>query len=399
MIQSWNYRAISRTGSEITGKMQGSYRSVITHLARRYAHVVYVGMDFSLMWQRWQFASHLSTVAMVQFFEDFGNMHSTGLSVLQSLAALKETSKDALMINTLDKLESRVLAGDSLNEAIVHSKAFPRMVAVAVHAGEQTGRLSETLEILGQYFRRYSEIQGKLTKALTYPAVVFVVLISVMLFTSLRVVPQLKNLLPINALEHGPVQILILFSGLIEQFWPCVLTIPLAAVAGVWTFRKNNKEKFEYWLYTCPVIGNIIKESDMAFSFLNIYVLLRSGVPLTKAIVDLHAISPDQISKRLLKCRDYMFGGLPFWEALRHDLFFQPAVIFILRRGEEMARLDTYCLNLSDYLNKRVAVQMEHCINLVQPLLLIFAGLFLAMIAFAFLIPIYSSLTSLAGGQ
>jgi type II secretory pathway component PulF len=119
---------------------------------------------------------------------------------------------------------------------------------------------------------------------------------------------------------------------------------------------------------------------------------------LLRAIEDLYTTSPNPVSRRFLKCRDFMLSGMPFWEAVQKDAFFSSAVIFTLRRGEEMARLDEYSFNLSEYFNKRVAIKVDRSIQLIQPLFLVLGGLFLVMIASAFLVPIYGSLTKIAGG-
>jgi type II secretory pathway component PulF len=93
-----------------------------------------------------------------------------------------------------------------------------------------------------------------------------------------------------------------------------------------------------------------------------------------------------------------MYSGMHFWEAVKKDAFFPLVVVFTLYRGEEMAKLDEYCLNLAEYFNKRVSSKVEALMHFIQPFLLICGGLFLVTIAFAFLIPIYGSLTKIAGG-
>jgi type II secretory pathway component PulF len=45
-----------------------------------------------------------------------------------------------------------------------------------------------------------------------------------------------------------------------------------------------------------------------------------------------------------------------------------------------------------------VSQRMEALVSLIQPGLFVFGGIFLAYIAFSFLIPIYGSLTQIAGG-
>ena len=151
-------------------------------------------------------------------------------------------------------------------------------------------------------------------------------------------------------------------------------------------------------MHKVPILGILIKESALAMYFFNLSVLLKSGVALMRAIQDLNAVHTSEVGRRVLDCRDYMFGGLSFWESLKTDPFFPSAAVFTLRRGEEMARLDDYCFQLAQYFDRRVCARLDVLAQLVQPALLAMGGLFLATIAFAFLMPIYGGLTRVAGG-
>ena len=340
----------------------------------------------------------IRNVILSEFFDDFQNMHATGMSIAQCVQSLKETSGDRRLKNVLLNLEERIREGDGITEAIVRTNAFPWIVPTTLRAGEQAGDLQGSFKILAQYFRRSNDAQGKLMNALIYPIIVFVFLVAVMLFISLRVIPTLENLLPPEAMSHGATRWMLGLSAAIQKYWSLFLTTCIAYIVFIAAYCKRDRNAFEIWLYQWPVVGNIVKEACMAQYFLNLSVLLKSGVPLLRALNDLNAVHATPISKRFFHYRDYMFGGMPFWEAVRADAFFTNVVIFTLRRGEEMSRLDEYCFNLSEYFNKRTAEKVLWLTHLIQPALLAFAGSFLVLIAFSFLVPIYGNLNKMAGG-
>lgn len=340
----------------------------------------------------------LSSLALAQFFEDFHNMHATGMTISQIVYSLNETSTDEALKRILTDLEHKISEGDSITEAIIRIDAFPWIVPMTIQAGEQSGKLKESLQMLSSYFRRSNDVEGRVLNALIYPAIVFVFLIGVMLFVGLHVVPRLSSLLPSGATTQGATRIVLMLSASLQQYWALVILMPTVFVVCLFLLHRRDKEAFRAWVYQWPFVGKIVKESALANYLLNLSVLLKSGVPLLRAINNINALHSTPISKRFVRCQDYIFGGLSFWEALAKDNFFSSVVVFTLRRGEEMARLDEYCLNLSDYFTKRANTSIDGVVHIIQPVLLALAGLFLVVIAFAFLVPIYGSLSKIAGG-
>ena len=342
--------------------------------------------------------SKFSAAVLSVFFDDLGNMLLTGVGVSQALAALKETSMDKGLVKAIGQMESKTREGQMLAQAVASTAMFPWIVEATLQAGEQAGKLSGSVEMLAQYFRRYSDMKKKMNSAFVYPAIVFVLLCGVMLFMSLNVVPRLKNLLPADAFDHGITRFILTLSGFLQEFWPLCLVCGASIITGVFWLFQHRPQVLERLMYRVPILGVLIKESSLAVYFFNLSVLLKSGVSLMRAIQDLNAVHMCATSQRVLSCRDYMFGGLSFWESLKADPFFPSAAVFTLRRGEEMARLDDYCFQLAQYFDRRVSARLDVLAQLVQPVLLAIGGMFLATIAFAFLMPIYGGLTRIAGG-
>lgn len=398
MSAAWKYQAISRTGHEVTGVGRGNKSQVIDQLAGRGMFVVDLKKDHCALWKSVRPRPKFSAEELMRFFEDVHNMDAAGLNIIQIVRALQETAKDTRVGEVLEAMEEKIREGESLTQALMHTKVFPWIVAATIQAGEQTGKLPQSFKVLSVYFRRQSEIRHKLSQALVYPAIVFTVLTGVMLFVGLHVIPRLQTLLPQHSLADPSTRLVLFLSSMTQQYWFMVPALPIATASVLYYMHRRHKDLFKEWSYSWPVIGTVLKDSDLAHYFLNLSVLLKSGVPLLGAVQDLHALNTSPASRHFFNCREYMFSGMTFWETVKKDKFFPSMVAVTLRRGEELVRLDDYCLTLAEYFNKQVAARVDAFLQLVQPVLLLFGGLFLALVAFAFLVPIYGSLSRIAGG-
>ena len=395
----WTYNALTRSGQEITATLPGFKKDILQKISQQELYLIEIKPDYRRIFASFLFKKKLSTLSCAVFFEDFHNMLETGVSVVQILSIFKETSKDEALVLRISTLNEELSSGRSLTEALGGLNIFPWIVNVTLSAGERTGRLSEAVGILGQYFRRAYHVQGKIQQALVYPMIVFIVLLIVMFFISLRVIPQLKSLLPNEALHNQVTQGVLFLSFFLQKYTWILLVLVVLGILGVYSWGKKNRIEMQEWMYQWPVLGPVFKESTLVLYLLNLSVLLKSGVPLLEAIGDLNSFEQTPIATHFIQGREYMLGGASFWQAIEQDKFFPKIVSSTIRRAEEMAKIDEYCLILSDYFDKQTNSKVDGLIHTLQPVLLALGGVFLVVVALAFLLPIYGSLTAIAGGN
>ncbi len=398
MIKHWKYQALNAQGQDVRGSLSATKQEIMAYIKVHQLELIDLQPDFVLFFEKFYQMKRLSVKTLTAFFEDLSNMQQTGLSLTQMLLSLRDSTQDVTLAHVIDVLRDKIEEGLSLADAFRKTNTFPWIVILTIKSGEQSGKLEASYQLLAQYFKRQAEIRHKLHEALTYPSIVFCLLISVMMYVGLNVIPKLKQLLPDTARLKGTASIVIAMSVCLQKHFILLLVIPVILLTvGIFVLRKNQRI-YDMVIYRIPLMGRIKKETDLAFYFLNLSILLRNGVPLIKCINDLNALNVSIISRHVYQCRDYLFGGMPLWEALKTDPIFSSVVIFTIRRGEEMTRLPEYVSNLSGYFNKRVHDRVDQMVMLIQPALLLLGGVFLIIIAFAFLIPVYGSLTQIAGG-
>ena len=70
-------------------------------------------------------------------------------------------------------------------------------------------------------------------------------------------------------------------------------------------------------------------------------------------------------------------------------------VIEMTRVGEETGALDAMLTNASDFIDEEVEVAMERVLSLVEPLLMVFMGLIVALLLVSIYLPLFSVLGQL----
>ncbi len=341
---------------------------------------------------------HIPESVLKDFFHDFHLMLSTGMPLTQALHSLKETTSFLPLRKIIDQVHGYIQQGDSLTQAFRQSQGMPWIVLTIVNASETAGILSEGMGILGQYFTQASLLKSKFKQALFYPMIVMVILIGLMMFVGLYVVPKLRVLLPPEAIDQGATHIVLSVSNFLQDYGFIIFIILLAAIIGfiVWSYKQQ--QRVIDMVCRIPIVHHLVKEAQLAMYLLNLGVLAKSGVSIFKGIEQLNSIEPTLVSRKFYDSRQFMYGGLSLWEALRQDRFFPLFLIFSIRRGEELGRLDEFCLRLSTHYQQKFNVRLEQMIHLTQPLLLAIGGGLLALIGLSFLMPIYGNLTRIASG-
>lgn len=368
-------------------------------LARDHLTVIEIKPAYLRMFKHFLPRRGLSVSSLSVFFQDLANLLESGMSVSQALMILKDAGRENLIAEMVADIEQKLAEGESLSQALAAFKHMPWIVPVALSSGEKAGRLGDSVRMLGGYFANYDQLHHKLRQALIYPFIVFILLVAVMLFVSMRVLPQLRGLLPVEAEHNQMTRCILAFSSLLQQHLGVMIVLGALLAVFINCFRQKYPDQFQLYLYRCPLLGRLLKESALSLYFLNLAVLLKSGVSLIRSIGELQVLDHSLVARHFSLTREYMLGGVSFWQAIEKDKFFPVTVSVTLRRAEEMARLDEYCHSLSELYKRQVNSAMEALIQLVQPVLLAMGAGFLVVIALAFLLPIYGSLTTMAAGQ
>lgn len=394
----WSYTMLTAQGQEVSAVVAGYRRDILEDITRSGGWLVEIRPDY-LKTMGVCVAPRMSPLSISVFFEDLANLLDSGMSVAQAVRLLKEDhGMRGYLARFCVQIESGLKEGLSMAASLKATGIMPGIVHAAVASGEGVGKLSESCRMLGVYFKRQHHFKDKVRKALIYPCIVFVLLIAVMIFVSIKVIPQIRNLLPSEALNNQVTIAFLMVSGCIQHYGWLIFSVVFFFLGGALYLRYKDPVVFQGYVYRLPLVGRVLKESALSLYFSYLSILLNSGVPLLRAIHDLNETHSSIVTRKFMSIRGHMLGGFSFAQAIEEHDFFPSSIAVTIRRAEEAVRLEEYTLMVAEHFSRRVDLHMEHLIQLIQPALLLLGGGLLLVIALAFLMPIYGSLSTIASG-
>lgn len=114
-----------------------------------------------------------------------------GIPLIDSVRILAKQSTKPEKRKIYEGIVYELLTGENFSTALERQEGvFPRLLINMVKTSELTGDLANTLDDMADYYTSIAETRKQMISAMTYPSVIFVAAIAVIIFILLFVVPQ-----------------------------------------------------------------------------------------------------------------------------------------------------------------------------------------------------------------
>ncbi|GHV01680.1 general secretion pathway protein GspF [Bacteroidia bacterium] len=327
-------------------------------------------------------------------FSELLSLLGAGLDFSASFRLLIEGEKDRRHKALLQRLYADVVAGSSLWRAMEMCGRFSPLDRGVVRIGEETGRLTESLEFLTDYYAKRTEQHRMVRSAVSYPLIVLGVAVVVVIFMLVVVVPMFEQ---VYARMGGELPTLTRWiigaSKQMPLFFGVAAAVLLGGAAGYLLLREQEsfrRAQAALLMYT-PLVGNIIRKNNQAHFCKLLYLLTASGVPLLTGIEMLREIitfypyrqSFGQIADGLRR------GRLLSASLEEYPMLYDRKLVILLRVGEETNRLPQMLRKQSDELTRELEYRLRQLGSMLEPLLILFVGLLVAIVLISMYLPMF----------
>ena len=114
----------------------------------------------------------LRGAALQRWSQTMASLLRGGLPVSEAMAVSRKMIDGPLFGTEVETALGRVKEGQGLSAALTSSPFFPPMMCELIAAAEESGRLDQTFERLGQAYKRETELKVKLALSMLEPALV-----------------------------------------------------------------------------------------------------------------------------------------------------------------------------------------------------------------------------------
>ena len=323
----------------------------------------------------------------------FSTLLASGVHLSEALTVLVEQIEDRRMEVIFRDIREKITSGTGLADAFsLHPAYFSDLYINMVRAGEASGNLDEVLLSLANYLQKQASIRGKISAALTYPAIMVMVGIMVVSFLMTFVVPKITEML----LKKGnvlprPTEILIFISDMFKAYWLPGMIFALIAMVFFRALIATEKGRLMYdtFLLKIPVIGSLLQRSAISRFTVTLSILLKSGLPALEALnIVGKVVNNALMAKTLAQVADRIVEGADISTPLKKSKMFPPMVGYMIAVGEQSGELESVLDRISEAYEEEIDLSIQRLTAMVEPVIIVLLAVAVGFIVMAVLLPL-----------
>jgi len=339
------------------------------------------------------FTGRVSRREIAELLHQLAVSLKSGIPLITILEDLEPELKNKHLKESVKTIKNALRRGATVREAFERAKIFSPIVLSLVEIGEESGRLDRTLEEASQHLYRIDEIISQTKRALTYPSFVLLAMSFALAFWIFYVLPQiLKVFQEMNLALPLPTIILMNTVNFFINFKSWILLGIISSIAIFIFLKKNPKTQapLERILLKLPILGRIKRTSFLAFFFEHFALLLSSGIDMRRLLQLLKRAFANRYYQEIVKgLEDSVTAGEEISSALKKQNIFKPIDIRMVSVGERTGRLDSQMQMIASFYYQEVQNLLEQLTKIIEPVILVLAGLIFLLIVLALIGPIY----------
>ncbi len=335
----------------------------------------------------------LSVAELAMVTRQMSTLVGSGMPLEECLQAVAEQNEQRRIRSIFLSVRARVLEGYSLAQAFeTYPRAFNHQFRATVNAGEQSGKLDLVLLRLADYVEEQEATRRKLQMAATYPVILTIVALGIVVFLLNSVVPRILDVFASSGQAlPAPTLALIATTEFVQGYWLHVLggMVALAILFVLWN-RSDKRRFLTHRLYLrLPFIGRLIRGFSTARFASTVAMLSGSGVPLVEAMrIAASVVTNLPIRAAVQDATRKVSEGGSLSRALAEAGYFQPIMVHMIASGEASGNLDEMLARTAHNQEQNLKDLITTVMSLLEPLMLVLMGAVVMAIVLSVVLPL-----------
>lgn len=333
---------------------------------------------------------------LVFFLTQLSTYIKSGIPLVESIKILgKQTRKKNTKL-LYKALVYDLTMGDSFSEALEkQGSSFPKLLVNMVKSSELAGNLSETLDDMSEYYATVSATRKEMKSAMTYPTVIMIFAISVVVFILVYVIPAFVDMYKdAEAQVPAITTIVINLSDFLSHNVIWLILGIVAVVTGLYFMYKNVKvfRMLVQWMAMhTPIIGKIIIYNEVTMFAKTFASLWNHNVFITSSMEILSKITDNEIYKMLIfDAITNVARGEPVSVSFKNHWAFPVVAYEMLVTGERTGQPGPMMDKVAAFYQEEHRNAVNQVKAFIEPVLIIFLAVVVGTILLSVVIPMFS---------
>lgn len=323
-------------------------------------------------------------------------MLEAGLTISRALSVMEKQTKNPRLKSILTALISDVRRGSTFSMALNKFKdVFSTLLISMVRAGEESGKLAESLRVVAVQMEHANNLKKKIRGALLYPSVVLIAMVGIGVLMLIYVVPTLTQTFEELGSELPPTTQAVIAASDFLSANPflslfMVVAVILGFVVGLRT--AQGKKLSDFVMLRMPVIKGLVMETNSARTTRTMSSLLSAGVDMVLSISITRDVIQNSFYQAVLtEAEQKVVKGEPLSGTLaKYPNLYPPLVAEMVAVGEETGRLSGLLKETAEFYEESVEQQTKDLSTIIEPFLMLVIGGAVGFFALSMIAPIYS---------
>ena len=331
---------------------------------------------------------------IVNFTTQFSSMINAHIPLVKILTNLQKDVLDKRFARILSVIIEDVEKGYDFAKSLKkHPDAFDTIYVNMVNAGMQSGKLNVILKQLSIYLTKAAQTSNKIKSALSYPKFMLISMSFIMTLMLVKVIPMFEKMFD-NSNKELPelTQAVVYLSQFLREnlFLIFIFIVSVFIVIKLYSKTKNGIKMMDNIKINIYFLGTLNKKSAISKFIRTFGVLTQSDITILRAIkLSKSSASNVIIEEKLEEVIIMIERGYGISEAFKNVNIFPDIIIQMISSGEESGQLGDLLISSADYYDDQIDNELKSVIGLINPIITVFMGLFIATLMMAIFMPIF----------
>ena len=317
-----------------------------------------------------------------------------GLPIIVTLDLLRERIQQPRLRALLGEVREAVKGGAALSAAMAkHPRVFPPLYTAALHAGEQSGNFVDALSRYVAYQQRVLAMRQRFRAALTYPAILCVASLAVIIFLLTFVVPTFTKIYGDMDQELPfATRLLVLLTGRLQSALPLVAGGIVVFVLAVWRWRQTpgGRLLMDRGVINLPFVGTMM--NGYLFSRLSrtLAMMLGGGIPMIPSLeTAMTIVGNAHLTEGIRQAIPRVAAGNSLANALETTGVVPPLMLELVGVGEKSGSLVEMLGHIAELYDGEVDARLATLTAMIEPTIMVLMGGVVATIVIVMYLPIF----------
>lgn len=320
----------------------------------------------------------------------------SGIPLTESMKILgKQMSKNARKKRLFDSIIYYLILGESFSTALQkQNNAFPPLLVSMIKTAEATGELEETLDDMANYYTDIENTRKAMISAMSYPAIITVFSIAVVVFILLYVIPQFESVYSssgatLNSFTLAIISISAYLQSNLMQLLGIIAGI-IVVIVVLYKKVKGFRLALQTFAMKLPLFGNIIIYKEMNVFAKTFASLLKNNVFITDSMNLLTNITNNEVYKQIMfKTINNIAKGDKISTAFKDQWAVPEVAYYMIVTGESTGELASMMGKVADYYQTEHKTIINSMKAFIEPAMIIFLAVIVGGIIMAVILPMF----------